>query len=286
MKYITRILLTGMCFLTFVCCQKATDSGSDINLQGITSLKASTENILISGAEAALWSKGDRIGIFASEGAVNIPWVMTKAGDGATEATFYGEKVMGNTVRAYYPFVEGLNASIDFLPCDLESRQVFNPEYGAVQQFLCYNGRIFASLKDGALEFAYPFGMLQVEIQLEGDLIIKQMSLSSEEALAGRLMVDVSGKLSGSGSSTDSVSLVIPEEGIPARENGEFTAFRFIIPPKTYDLLVLRVVTADGDEMNVRLKNISIPRVENSTFAVASVAVGTSGIPELNPENG
>ena len=286
MNYCYSVLFSTLAILSFCGCQKSVDTGDDIVLEGFTSLKASAEEILIPGAETLLWSEGDRIGVFASESGSNVPWVMVKDGIGAAEATFYGPKVKGSSVRAYYPFKEGLEATIDALPCDLPALQEYDPALDAIHQFIRYSDRVFATIKDKYLCFAYPYGVLKVEVQLEGEIIVKQMSLTSSAApLAGRMIVSSDGTLSKTASSAGTVALSFPEEGVPARIDGEYTPFYFILPPGNYERLDLRLVS-DRDDMLIYLKNINIPRIQSGTITLASVAVGAAGIPELNPENG
>jgi len=286
MKQFINILAFVGSLSLFMACEKVKDTGADIDLNGTTHLNASVEDILIPGAETSLWGKGDRIGVFASEAGVNVPWFVKKDGIGASESVFYGEKVKGKLIRAYYPYVEGLDATFDAIPCDLASKQVFEPGIGAVPQFLRYADRVFAHQENGSLHFAYPFGMLQVEVQLEGAITVKEMALFSDEALSGRFVVDREEKLSGTSSSAHSISLMLPAEGVPARLSQEYSKFLFVLPPRQYERIDLRMSTADGETLEIRLKDITIPRIENQSFQVAAVSVGISGIPELNPENG
>lgn len=286
MKQITNIWAIVASFALLLSCEKVKDTGSDIDLNGTTHLKASVEDILIAGAETFLWSKGDKIGVFASQGGTNVPWVMKKDGIGASESVFYGEKVKGDRIRAYYPYIEGLDARFEALPFDLASRQVFEAGLGAVPQFLRYADRVFAHQENGSLHFAYPLGILQIEVQLEGKITVKDMALFSDEALSGRFVVDPEEKMSGTSSSAYSITLTLPEGGVPARLGQEYSKFFFVLPPRQYERIDLHMSTTDGESLVIQLKDITIPRIEKQSFHVAAVSVGLSGIPELNPDNG
>lgn len=270
MKKIIFVLI--ICSLAFSC-KKA--SYPEFTVKGHTLFTASVENIKF-GADASdnKWTLDDNIGVFGSESGTNVKYVLKKAGEGVHDGEFYGPCITGSGVIAYYPYRQVYNASFAGLPSSLDEAQWYEADNTALQQFLSYNPTAFAVLKDGKLTFEYPYGLLQVKVMT--DDIVEGFKLESPTvAISGAGRYTTSGYVMDASSSK--VTELALSEPVQTKTDTGNTAFWFVIPCGTYDLLNLTITFEGGEESGCALQNITIKRVTPTDFEVAAVEVGTEG---------
>lgn len=285
-----KIIILLSCLAVFFACE-VKDNGADINLSGYTRFRVDMEEISMHGEfpDQKIWQEGDMIGVFGSEQGTNVGFFLKEASEGETVAEFYGPLVKGTQITAYFPYGRSVAMEAGGLPCELASEQNFDKGQSAQSQFLTYSTRAFAVLdNDDVLHFAYPFGVLEVEVALDEMIVMTGAKLRGRNPISGKFIVDAGVGVSPTGLSYKDISLNFNGMEVPSREGDECAVLRFVVPPAFYSDgdLVLQIQENDGNMMEVQLGQVEVQRIDCSSFEVASVTVGLSDIPELDIKDG
>ena len=291
MTAMKRILTISAVLSLFVCCTKpSADSADELNLDGRTVFSVDTEEINLGGGDSFrdVWKEGDRIGVYAPGSDIAIPFELRRSSEGKSEALFYGPVVYGEGVSACYPYEKARTLQESKMPVELASRQIFDAQDSNLSAFLRNSGPALAFESEGILHFRYSLGLLAVSVKFDETLYVKSMTLSSEGGLSGLLLVGDDGRAASSPISSSSITLDFGGELVPTRgPSGEFTVFRFVLPPATYPARSLSLAIATEDEtINVALGEIAVERVSGAGFAVANVTVSSGAIPGFTPSDG
>lgn len=285
-----RTIFLTICLAALFSCEMK-DKGTDIDLSGYTVFNVDMEAITVSGgtAEQKIWEPGDMIGVFGSEQGENAGFYLKQSSEGKTVAEFYGPLVRGSQVMAYFPYDKAVTAEKDCLPCELPSVQTYDPQKTALQHFLTYSTRAFATLDENEMfHFAYPFGILEVVVALDAPITMTGASLSGQKPLSGKFLVDGQNALLPTDLSVESLNLDFGGKAFSSKEGGENAVLRFVLPPASYGEgdLALAINIKDDADMEVILDQVQVERVDCSSFTVSSVTVSLSDIPGLDIKDG
>lgn len=265
MKKISYLLGCALAAFVFVSCtENGPEPGSGVGASGSTVLTASVEALaLISnevvppsveeGSEATtlevteetnahVWAKTDKLGVFGSEGGSNAKYTLFNESVDQTEGKFYGPEVLGD-VYAYYPWVEGATANGSQLELTFPSEQVYNAD---VKSQFAQNTSVFvAKAVDGALEFLHPMGCFGIGIK--GDVDVQSVTLSSKsKPLSGAIALDYENNFAVSAVNNSSRSVKLVVENPVHVDMDVPTVFYLMVPPTTYDDLVISIETNEG----------------------------------------
>ena len=283
------IFLT-MCLAALFSCEMK-DNGTDIDLSGYTVFKVDMEAITIDGdiSGQRVWKQGDMIGVFGSEQGDNAGFYLKQASDGKTVAEFYGPLVKGDNVRACFPYDRSMAAERGGLPCELAPTQLYDPQKTALEHYLTYSTRAFATLDDNnEFHFAYPYGILEVVIALDEPVIMTGARLSGQGPLSGKFLMDAGNELVATDISQNGLSLDFGGKEYSSKDGARNAAMYFVLPPAVYAAgeLTLEIDVKGEASMAVLLDQIDVHRVDCSEFSVTSVAVNLSDIPGLEIKDG
>lgn len=265
MKKISYLLGCALAAFVFVSCtENGPEPGSGVGASGSTVLTASVEALaLISNevvppsveegnevatlevteeANAHVWAKTDKLGVFGTEGGSNAKYTLFNESVDQTEGKFYGPEVLGD-VYAYYPWVEGATSNGSQLELAFPSVQVYNADVKG--QFAQNAAVLVAKAVDGALEFLYPLGCFGIGIK--GDVDVQAVTLSSKsKPLSGTLALDYENNFAVSAANNSSRSVKLVVENPVHVDMDVPTTFYLMIPPGTYDDLVISIDTNEG----------------------------------------
>lgn len=270
-------------------CTKHSDPSKDINLEGYTMVQAATEEIMVlqDVPYADVWSQGDCIGVFGDQSGENVCYTLRRDDDQKESGRFYGPLVKGG-LTAYYPYNSNSVMTDGYLPFELESLQSFNPDASAREAFLgCSNITVASLESDGKMHFGYPLGIIAFRFLFDETINVQSMSLSSQQALSGRLYADSKCDVKGGTLSAKAISLDFGGALVPSREGQQCRPFYFVVPPASYPAksLSLEIVT-DTETMHILLKAVDVPRVNGADFEVTTVEVNASDLPGFEIDNG
>ena len=275
--------------LCVVSCKKG-DDGADIDRSGFTVFGVDTEEIeLVPGERVSeLWKTGDRLSVFGTEQGNNVPYELKRSGAGKREAVFYGPVVKGDVLAAF-PYQEGLALDGDKIPFTLPSWQGYDASAGNAAWFRsnCPSTLATSEANGSVLHFLYPAGLLAVQIRFDEPVYVTEMTLEANRGISGRMLYGQDGAVTPSAVAAQQISQDLGGEAVPSLVDGNYSTFRFVLPPAEYAAgsLMLRVSTTE-ENFSVSLPAMTVKRVVGSDFAVASVQVGTSLIPVFTGENG
>lgn len=279
-----------LCIALLAAACKKTDDGKDIDRSGYTLFAVDTEEIeLVPGERVSdTWKAGDRLSVFGMTQGDNVPYELKRSGIGAREATFYGPVVKGS-VLASFPYSAGLALDGDKIPFTLPSWQGYDASAGNAAWFRsnCPSTLATSESNGSVLHFLYPAGLLAVQIRFDEPVYVTEMTLEANRGISGRMLYGQDGTVTPSAVAAQQISQDLGGEAVPSLVDGNYSTFRFVLPPAEYAAgsLMLRVSTTD-ENFSVSLPAMTVKRVAGSDFAVASVQVGTSLIPVFTGENG
>lgn len=222
-----------------------------------------------------LWTEGVNIGVYASEQGSNCEYILKRAYyDSRGEVEFYGPKVKGDVIMAYYPYDAEMDASLGRFPMTVSSEQTYDSDVYA--QFLSTTG-LFARYdlySDGKMHFEYPLGCMAVTIDYP--ITVKSMLLEcASRNLAGRGYVDEELNLEMSDTGSASIRLECGE-GIVSTPDDSKT-FYIMLPPGTYpdrDLTLTVEAVPASDSFILRMKQIQVERVSIADNNIVTVDIG------------
>lgn len=281
-----RILYISLLTCLLAACTKQVPAPKeDFSREGFTLLTADIEALRLGEGQARKWVEGDAIGLFGSEQGKNERYLLREADRGLANGTFYGPLVKGSSAAAYFPWERSFSGSAEGLSAQLSADQHYDAAKGPEQQFLTYCPTAFAFLTDGTFKFRYPFGMLEVLINLEDQLTILSVSLTDNaQPLAGQAVVSADGVSLAEGA-WNTLSLDCGE-GVSIRDGSALRPFYLVLPAGNRSNLTLQLsIKGETEPMNVQLKELNIPRIETTRFTIGSVIVQSTGPASFEPIN-
>lgn len=247
----------------------------DVSQAGTTVISADIESLLL-GQDTRVWPDGAYIGVFGSESGTNEKYILKRAGAGLASAEFYGPLVSGETLAAYYPWQDVFAGRADAMPVTLTAAQQYS-EDDALDIFDRYCPTAFATMKNGAMKFFYPFGMIRIRVELFDNIKVTGITFTSAEKGAagmGAILPDGSLKMSAGAAKTITLDC---GEGVNSITETGFSEFYITLAPGTYETAFM-VITAEGEDPIVcALDGINVPRIDAADFKLASVSVKTGG---------
>ena len=249
----------------------------DVSQKGTTVIKADIESLLL-GTETRVWPEGAYVGVFGSESGINEKYVLKRSDKGLASAEFYGPEVSGETIAAYFPWSETYTGRAEAMPAQLPAEQDY-AEAPAIAIFQNYCPTAYSCMRDGGMKFFYPFGMLRVRVELFDCLKVQRISFTSADSpVAGKGVILPDGSLKMEGGGVNSVVLDCGEGIDSIREDG-FSEFYITLIPGNYPEAVLVIYAAGEDPVVCTLRGLTVPRIDASTYKLASVTV-KSGDPQ------
>lgn len=265
------------------CVKKVPEELAPLSLDGRTTVEATIESLLL-GEDSRVWPEGAAIGVCGSVSGVNEKYLLRKADASLSEALFYGPKVEGE-VSAYYPWNPSYTGSWGRMTAALDNRQVFAPAKGPKEQFLAYSPFAYGFEKEGKLCFGYPFGVLAIKVELEEDLLLERISLSSETLpFAGTGVVTPEGIQFETGASHE-LELVF-DEPVSIRDNsGNPVPFYVVMPPFEYQDLELAFYFTGEQPFVCSAGVVAVPRIDAHSFSLLSMVISSDGPEGFTPVN-
>lgn len=269
---ITIILMSAL--LSYACSSEQKDDIFNVPQDGYTFFEADFEAVNLEGESAGqLWAKGLGIGVFGSAEGYNERYTLKKAFDGKVVGEFYGAKVAGEPIGAYYPYSEDFILYDGKLMYSLSPMQSFDGSASLYGQFMEYAGYSYAfNDNDNKLRFGYASGVLSVEVRLANVETVTAIELSSQNALAGIGGVgpDMSVSLSESGSR----KIVLDcGEGISSKNGDGYMKFPIVMSVGTYESVVLTLKLKDKPEVVANLELFDVVRMEAGDFHVKEIII-------------
>lgn len=278
-----------ICILIFAsCCVACSDDGDTCEpvIEGHSIFRADVETLTFLGGSdfEHIWLKGENIGVYGSLQGENNEFILKRDYyDRTGEAEFYGPKVKGDVIMAYWPYDAAAEARIGAFPMTVSSEQVRceNP----YEQFL-ETSRLFARYDmygDGKLHFEYPLGAIAVEIDYA--VTVKKVILSSEtRKLSGRGYVDENMTFAIASNGSNSITLDCGDGIVSTPEAKE--RFHIMLPAGEYAerelTLTIEAVPA-SDSFSYKMKPITVGRVSVAENNIVSVRIG-SDLPDFGFE--
>lgn len=271
-----RLFCIVMVFIAAVSCSKDNTADEPV-IEGHSLFYADVETLAFwSGNDYDhMWLEGESIGIYASEQGDNFEYTLKRAYYGATgDVEFYGPKVKGDVIMAYYPYDADIEAMLGRFPVSVTNVQTYDPD--VYKQFLSMTG-VFARYDmydDGKLHFEYPLGCMAVTIDYP--ITVVSMTLECESRnLAGRGYIDENLNLEMSSTGARSIRLDCGE-GVESTADDKKT-FHIMLPPGTYperDLTLTVEALPASDSFMLKMKALEVKRVSILDNDIVTVDIG------------
>lgn len=271
------------------CSGPLADDGKDIVLEGYTLLNGAMEALSLPGYDTSekLWKKGDKLGLYSDHGQVNIEWNIRKTSEGMENAEFYGKAISGNLIAGYYPYGPSKRGDINGIPCTLPTVQRYTPGLSAAEYLIENTECIHASLKDSALHFSYPFGLLNVDFDLYEQLPLTSLSIVSDSTIiSGLLKIAHDGKVIREYPGKQYVDIDLGDAAIRTDAIAQAKGIHILMPPALYDDLRIVIKTQDGKKMSFNIPELEVKRIEKDVFTVQTVTIATTGTDILEQTDG
>ena len=272
------LMLTALCALS--CNEKA----PSVTVEGYTFFTADMSQVSMGTFRQDLvWEEGSYIGVYGSVQGDNERYVMRKSGKGLPVAEFYGYNVKGE-ILAYSPYDEAFSGSAEQLPLYLSPEQTLSYEDWTDQYLECCPTAC-ATLKNGALDFHRPCGLLVVKFDLPETFNISSLRLSAKnQYLAGRYSFMKDGSVKAASNASGKVVLECSGKATKDAE-GNLVGFPVVMLPGDYDSIELEVVLTDDDPFKCAFKDIRIRKMTDEGRSVTMVTV-LAGIEGFTPSDG
>lgn len=239
MKHPTRTCAAAaVCLLSLAACQEEmlTSEGTKGNVEilarmdGNISTRTCVGNTTEDGATGILWTPGDRIGVYGTDGTQNAPFASANTG-AVSEAVFSGNLKQGEApAYAYYPYNED-NASADLssIKGNLKLTQGFDLDSSTLECDYKVGTPTFTSSDGRSYEFTFShlFSLLKFDIDatgtaLEGDNLESiVISLPEGRRLGGDFTFDAASKaVTWTGSADGANTLTMNWSDAPALTGG------------------------------------------------------------------
>ena len=208
---IKKYVMAAICLLGLSTCKEEIQVGDGVKgnveirarMEGELRSRTCVDNSAANGTVGILWSSGDRIGVYGSDGTRNALFASTNTGEVA-EAVFSGNLKQGESpLYAYYPYSEE-NASVGMsaIKGDLKLVQTYDMETGALEADYKVGTPSFASIDGQSYEFTFShlFSLLRFDINatgtaLEGDNLESIiLTLPEGRRLGGEFVFDAASR--------------------------------------------------------------------------------------------
>lgn len=272
-----------LALLITACVEKVPEDLPPLPQDGRTTVEATLESILL-GNDSRTWPEGAAIGVFGSVSGTNEKYLLRKADASLSEAVFYGPQVVGE-VSACYPWDASYTGAWGRMTATLDNRQSYNASNGPKEQFLAYCPMAYGFEVDGKLAFAYPFGLLSINVDLEDDLSIECITLRSESLpFAGTGIVSAKGIQFGTGASHE-LELVFDQPVSIHDASGNPVPFYMVLPPFEYPEMEISFHFAGEAPFVCKTGGLSVPRVDAASFSLLSMIIRSDGPEGFTPVN-
>lgn len=277
MKTLSKTIILMSALLACACSPEQKKDIFDVPQTGYTFFEADFDDVTLDedGAQQ-LWKKGVGIGVYGSVQGNNEEYTLKKAFDGKPSGEFYGPKVSGDLIMAYYPYSEDFSLFDGMLMYSLSPLQEFDGDTSIYDQFLNYAGYAYAFSEDGGrLKFGYASGVLTVEVRLSAIETVTGIELSAQAPIAGigGVSVDRSVRLSESGARTIVLDC---GEGLLSQEGGAYVKFPIVMPAGEYE----------GATITLKLKGKNDVVSDLEAFEVVCMDADTRSVSEIVISNG
>ena len=267
-----RLYFTLLCVVLSLSGCVQPDNGVDTPATpGHTTIKATTAQLQLTlpltqevlvGSNDHVWSTGNYIGAFGSEGGKNAKYTLFNDYDGAVEGLFYGAELKGN-IYAYYPYSKDATAEGSKVALTIPDTQTYDADL--VAQFEQNSKILVAKSTDGNVALDHLYGCLGISIK--GNFTVQSITLTSaNQPLAGRVAFDFENDMEASAVARSLYSLTLDcGAGVQTSEEEPATLY-VMLPPATYSALSIEIVTSVG----VLTKKL------NGAYTVKRVTAATS----------
>lgn len=265
------------------CVRQVPEELPPLDLEGRTTVEARIESLLL-GNDSRTWPEGAAIGVCGSVSGTNEKYLLRKADKDLSDAVFYGPNVMGE-ISACYPWDPSYSGAWGRMTVALDNRQAYMASNGPREQFLTYCPMAYGFESDGKLDFGYPFGLLALKVEMEEDLEVEGITVSSESVpFAGTGIVTPDGvRFSESASYTLDLLMDNP---VSIRDgSGRPVSFYVVLPPYDYPDLQITFRFAGEPPFVCNAGGLSVPRIDAASFSMLSMVIHSDGPEGFTPEN-
>ena len=284
MKALYKIAIMMSAVILAACTAGQQDDIFNIPLDGYTLFETDFEEVDLEGSAGLFWDKGQSLGVFGSAEGKNEKYTLKRAFDGKAVGEFYGPKVSGDMISAYYPYSDDFSLFEGMLHYTLVNLQEYDGTETLYQQFGKYSKVVYAfNDNDGKLKFGYASGVLLIEPRLNLSASVKSVSVSSEDVLAGLGGVDrdMSVKMSIDGMKTITLDC---GEGLPMKNGDAYNRLPVVLPVGTYRGVKVALTLSDDSVIESEYDSIEIKRVTASDCPITEVVV-TAGLGGFDVED-
>ena len=284
MKSIRITIMMMSAILAFSCAREQKNDMFDIPQDGYTFFEADFQSVDFDAEAEQLWQKGIDVGVFGTAEGVNERYTLKKACDGKAVGEFYGPKVSGDQIVAYYPYSPDFTLFEGKPRYELAPVQEFDVAGSLYEHFCKYSTVTYAFADGSKLSFGHASGVLLVEVHVTGAGAVRSLTLASVEPLAGMGAVerDMSVALSTSGSKTLCLDC---GEGYDPKDGQGYRMFPLVMSAGSYSGVTLTVVFTSGDSVKVKLDDVEVKPLKVSGQDIRTVTV-SNGLGGFEVEGG
>ena len=282
------IIVTFAALMTAVGCRGPLDDGRDMVLDGLTLLKANIEALELPGSSAdeQIWEKGDKLGLYSDSGQINLEWNIRKSSEGMKHAEFYGEAVFGSVISGYFPYNATKKGNVNRIPCSLPERQDYAPELSAGEYLVKNTECIHATLQEGTLHFAYPFGLLNVNFNLYEQLDLSALRIATDSTIiSGALKIAHDGTIVKEYPGKNYIDINFGKT-TNTEEIAKGNGIYILLPPAVYEDMKIEVMTVEGKPFLFNMPTLEVKRIKSDEFTVQTATITTSGVNVLTQTDG
>lgn len=285
MKVLHKIMIAVFASVLAACASEHGEDIFNVPRDGYTFFEADFEAVDFEGSQERLWERGTGIGVFGSAEGTNERYVLKQAFDGRPAGEFYGPKVSGETICAYYPYSEDFSLLNGRLPYSLSPVQEYDGTASLYGQFCRYSEVVYAFCNgNGKLKFCHASGLLSVETRLDVYRIVKSVSITSDQPLGGIGYVEDGLSVTMAGSASGTIMLDCGD-GIVSKNGDVYGKFPVVMPAGVYENLRV-VITFDNDEViESEYDSIEVVRVTASDCQVREIVI-SNGLGGFEVEGG
>ena len=284
MKSLRITIMMISAILAFSCAPEQKDDMFDVPQDGYTFFEADFRTVDFDAEAEQFWQKGIDVGVFGTAEGVNERYTLKKACDGKAVGEFYGPKVSGDQIVAYYPYSPDFTLFEGKPRYELAPVQKYGEEGNLYEQFCKYSDVIYAFAAGGKLSFSHASGILIVEVRMDGVGTVKSLTLASSEPISG--MGGVNEDMSVGFSSSSSKTLCLDcEPGLEPKDGSSFRQFPLVMPAGSYSGVTLTVAFTSGDSVKVKLDDVEVKPLTVSGQDIRTVTV-SNGLGGFEVEDG
>ena len=274
MKTLSKTIILMSALLACACSPEQKEDIFDVPQTGYTFFEADFDAVTLDGDQAQqLWEKEVGIGVYGSVEGNNEEYTLKKAFDGKPAGEFYGPKVSGETIMAYYPYSEDFSLFEGKLMYSLSPLQEFDGATSIYDQFLKYAGYAYAFNENSSrLKFGYASGVLTVEVRLSGNETVRGIELSAQTPIAGIGGVSVDRRISLSESGARTIVLDCGE-GISSQDGGTYVKFPVVMPAGEYEGVTITLKLDGKNDVVSDLEALEVVCMDADACLVSEVVI-------------